>query len=86
MRFIIEEYINKINTSDIISFAFANNLELSLDEAEVLLFYLKNNWEDILYKDPLPIIQEIEQKIGKDKTDIIVSLFYYYKEKYKDYL
>lgn len=86
MRFIISDYINKIEISDIISFASLNNLELNEYEAGVLCFYLKNNWEDILYKDPLPIIQGIEQKIGKTKADTITSLFYYYKEKYKDYL
>lgn len=86
MHFIIKDYINKINIYDIISFAHLNNVTLNDDEANVLLFYLKNNWEDILYKDPLPIIQGLEQKIGKTKADIIVSLFYNYKEKYKDYL
>lgn len=86
MRFIISDYVNKIGISDIVSFASLNGIRLSEDEAKILQFYLKNNWEDILYKDPLPIIQGLEQKIGKSKTDAIVSLFYYYKEKYKDYL
>lgn len=86
MRFIIKEYIEKITIPDIIKFSLENNVFLEENDAEVLDFYLKNNWEELLYKDPLPIINKIEDKLGKTKSKIITDLFYMYKEKYKDYL
>ena len=86
MRFFIKDYINKIGTADIIKFASFNNVELNQEEALVLDFYLKNNWEELLYGDPLPIIRNIEEKLGKSKALVITDLFYSYKEKYKNYL
>ena len=86
MRYIIKNYIDKTTKEDIIRFGLKNDIKLSSDEAEVLYFYLKNNWEDLLYGSPLPIIKKIENKIGKTKCKIICDLFYMYKEKYKDYL
>lgn len=86
MRFIIKEYIDKITVGDILKFGLENNVNLELEDAEVLNFYLKNNWEDLLYGSPLPIIKEIEDKLGKTKCKIISDLFYMYKEKYKNYL
>ena len=86
MRFIIKEYIDKITVGDILKFGLENNVNLELEDAEVLSFYLKNNWEDLLYGSPLPIIKKIEDKLGKTKCKIISDLFYMYKEKYKNYL
>ena len=86
MRFIIKEYINKISTQDILNFGLENDVPLDERDAEVLHFYLKNNWEDLLYGSPLPIINKIEDKLGKTKSKIISDLFYINKEKYKDFL
>ena len=86
MRFIIKNYVDKICIEDILKFGFENDIYLENNEAEVLFFYLKNNWEDLIYNDPIPIINEIELKLGKNKTKKITDLFYLYKEKYKDYL
>ena len=85
MRFIIKNYINKINVHDIVKFGEENDIYLSLDEANVLKTYLKNNWEDLLYDDPCPIINDMKCKLG-DKAFEIEKLFYYYKEEYKSYV
>ncbi len=86
MKFIIKEYIDKITTQDILRFGLENGVSLEKEDADILYFYLKNNWEDLLYGSPLPIISKIEDKLGKTKCKIISDLFYMYKEKYKDYL
>ena len=86
MRFIIKEYIEKIEIKDIFKFALDNNIDLNDNEAKILYFYLKNNWEDLLYGNPEPIILEIKNKIGEDKGNVICDLFYFYREKYKNYL
>ena len=40
MHLFIKEYINKINLPDIINFGKLNNIDLSKDEANILLSYL----------------------------------------------
>ena len=86
MRFLIKDYIGKIEELDIIKFGLKNNIVISNNEASTLLFYLKNNWEDILYGNPSPIISEIRSKFGSIKGEEIIRLFYFYKDKYKNYL
>lgn len=85
MRFIIKKYIDKIDVHDIVNFGKENGVYVSLDEAETLYFYLKNNWEDLLYGDPVPIINDVKSKLGNRAFEI-EKLYYYYKEKYKSYL
>lgn len=86
MRSIIKDYIYKIGVSDVINFGLKNNIILSNDEASFLLYHLKNNWEEILYGDSSPIIHKIESYFSKVKSDQILKLFYFYKNKYKSYL
>ena len=86
MRFVIEKYIDKITDSDILMFARNNDIELNAKEISILQFYLKNNWEDLLYGDPIPIINRLKEDFDKSKCEAITNLFYLYKEKYKDYL
>ena len=86
MRFIIKNYVDKITVQDILNFGIENDIFLSEDEGTFLNFYLKNNWEELVYGDPHPIIQKIENKFGKTKGEKISNLFFIYKEKYKDYL
>ena len=86
MRLFIKDYISKITISDITQFGISNDISLSMDEADILLFYLKNNWEDILYGDYESIIHEIEDKFDYSKAHKIINLFYYYRDKYKIYL
>lgn len=82
----IKQFVNKITLSDIIKFGKSNNIDLSRDEACFLLSYLKNNWESILYGDSSPIINKIYDVFDKTKSEKIVSLFVFYKDRYKNYL
>lgn len=86
MRFFIKNYIDKITVQDILNFGIDNDIILSEDEGNFLQYYLKNNWEELIYGNPLPIIGKIENKFGKTKCESICNLFYLYKDKYKDYL
>lgn len=85
MKFIIKNYIDKINVSDIINFGKENGITVDNYEASILKMHLKNNWEELLYGDPIPIIKDIEDKLGS-KSKKIETLFYTYKDKYKNYL
>lgn len=86
MRLIISDYIQKISLNDVIKFGNKNGVVLSNEEAKILFFYLKNNWEDLLYGDPTPIINEIKSELDINKLDKIVELFYFYRNKYGYYL
>lgn len=86
MNNIIKNYVEKINYEDIIRFGGKNNITVDKDESLILLDYLKNNWEEFLYGDPLPIIRKLEGEIGKTKCEKISELLFYYKDKYINYL
>ena len=86
MRLFIKSYIDKISLSDIMNFGRENGIYLSDDETSILLYYLKNNWEDLLYGDPSPIISEVKEKIDSSKSEKIVNLFNCYLDIYKNYL
>ena len=86
MRDLIRIFVFKITVQDILNFGMENDIFLSESEGEFLHFYLKINWEELIYGNPLPIIQKIENKFGKTKGESICNLFYKYKEKYKNYL
>lgn len=86
MRLFIKSYIDKISLSDIMNFGRENGIYLSDDETSILLYYLKNNWEDLLYGDPSPIISEVKEKIDASKSEKIVNLFNCYLDIYKNYL
>ena len=86
MRYFIKDYIDKINLSDIKYFGAKNDIILCDDEASILYFYLKNDWEEILYGDFSNVIHEIRERFDNSKGEKIINLFYYYKDKYKNYL
>ena len=86
MKYFIRKYVQNLTSNDVLKFASKNNVMINNTEAEQLLFYAKNNWEDLIYGDPLPIIKDLETKFDKSKSKIITDLFFSYKEKYKDYL
>ncbi len=86
MNFFIKNCVDKITIQDILNFGMEHDIILNENEGNILYFYLKNNWEELIYGNPLPIIQKIENKFGKTKGEAIGNLFYSYKEKYKNYL
>jgi len=85
-KLLIKQYIDKINTKDILNFAFNNGIEINSNDAEVLNYHLKNDWMELLYGDPSSIIKDIELKLGSEKAGVISNIYFAYKEKYKDYL
>ncbi len=85
-KLLIKQYIDKINTKDILNFAFNNGIEINSSDAEVLNYHLKNDWMELLYGDPSAIIKNIELKLGSEKALAISNIYFAYKEKYKDYL
>ena len=86
MRLFIKNYIDRINLSDVKDFGIKNQIFLSDSEASILFYYLKNNWEDLLYGDSSKIIGEVKEKFDSSKSFKIINLFNCYLDKYKNYL
>ncbi len=86
MRFLIKNYIDKLSVSDVYKFGLENGVNLTEDEANTIYGILKNRWEEIIYGDFPSVLGSVRGDISDENMGKIESLFYLYKEKYKDYL
>ena len=83
---IIKNYIKKLNTQDILNFSLKNNINLNENEVNIILDYIKNDYETIMYGNPEHIFNELKLKLNKDTYDKLIILYNEFKEKYKNYL
>ena len=84
-RLLIENYVKQIKQSDIYNFALMNNIDLSEKDIDILYYYLKKNWEELLYGNK-NILNDLKQEIDEKKFLKIKSLFEIYYNKYQDLL
>ena len=84
-RLLIENYVKQIKKSDIYNFALINNIDLSEKDIDILYYYLKKNWEELLYGNK-DILNDLKQEIDEEKFLKIKSLFELYYNKYQDLL
>ena len=84
-RLLIENYVKQIKKSDIYNFALINNIDLSEKDIDILYYYLKKNWEELLYGNK-DVLNDLKQEIDEDKSLKIKSLFEIYYNKYQDLL
>ena len=84
-RLLIENYVKQIKQSDIYNFALMNNIDLSEKDIDILYYYLKKNWEELLYGNK-DILNDLKQEIDEKKFLKIKSLFELYYNKYQDLL
>ena len=85
-KLFIENYIKQINKSDILVFANKNNIQLSEKDVDILYHYLKNKWQDLLYGNSTKIFNELEKQFDSEKFLAIKNLYYFYFDKYQDFL
>ncbi|MBQ9181667.1 MAG: DUF2624 family protein [Bacilli bacterium] len=83
---IIKNYIKKLNVEDVLNFSLKNNINLSEVEANIILNYIKQDYETIIYGDPKNIFNELKTKLDKENYIKIINIYYEFKEKYKNYL
>ncbi len=84
-RLLIENYVKQIKKSDIYNFALINNIDLSEKDIDILYYYLKKNWKELLYGNK-NILNDLKQEIDEKKFLKIKSLFEIYYNKYQDLL
>lgn len=83
---IIEHYINIIDINDVIMFAKKENIEISEKEAKIVLNYLKNNWQNVIYGSDEITKNFLRENFAKEKCHKIYCLLLAYKKKYRNYL
>jgi len=86
MNYLIKNYFYKLKNEDIVKFALENDIVISMEEANYIYNIIKDNIDDLLSGNESEILKDISNKIGKEKGEKAIKLFYEYKEKYKDYL
>ena len=55
---LVEGIVNKLSLNDIFNFASKNSVNLSLDEGEFILRFLKNNWYSLLKNQNIEVIDK----------------------------
>lgn len=83
---LIEQYVNRINYSDITSFASKYGITLKDKEIAFIYKHIKENWRTILYGNPKPILDDLKNNIEESTYYKIEDLYYHFKEKYQYYL
>lgn len=83
---VIKRYINIITINDVIMFGAKENINVSQEEANIILNHLKNNWENIIYGNEKEVKRFLNNNFDHIKSEQIFSLFLEYKKKYRNYL
>lgn len=77
-KYIIMEYIRKLNRNDIINFANKQGITLSNDEIETIYYYIKHENRRILNKDE-SILVEAKDKLNDNAYNYLEKLYYKYR-------
>ena len=83
---LIENKINKLTLDDLKILSSSNNIKLNNQELNYLYNKLKKDWYTFLYNDPNPILNDIKDNINSNSYNKLLDLYYYYKNKYQNYL
>lgn len=83
---IINNKINNLNLEELKKLAINNNIILNNQELHYIYNIIKKDWNNFLYKDPNPILQNIKNNINQESYNKLYTLYIYYKNKYENYL
>ena len=81
-EYLISQYVKKISVTDIINFGIKNNIEVSTNDAKILLHYLINNYKELISDNPNNILKEIKRKIDPITYDKAYKLYLNYRNQY----
>ncbi|CCY88874.1 unknown [Mycoplasma sp. CAG:956] len=79
---LVEGIVNKLSLNDIFNFASKNSVNLSLDEGEFILRFLKNNWYSLLKNQNIEVIDNYKNNFSPENFAKIKELVEYYKARY----
>ena len=81
----IEKYINKLTKEDILKFSYTQNVKLTHEELDIIYFYIKEYWRQIVKSDITSIFVELKEKLSTNVYNKMIELYNKYKG-YKKYL
>ena len=81
-EYFIKEYLNKLQVDDILNYAKKNNYNISYDDADILLFYAKKYYHELLTSYPEEILKEIKRNVSTETYKIAYKLYIENKIKY----
>ena len=79
MKNLIELYIHNMTSNDIKNFLEKNHYPVNEKDIDTVLFYIKNNWEQVVDGDT-SIFEEIKSKISDTSYQTMISLYNQYKK------
>ena len=79
---LIKKYALNINAEQVISYAAKENIEVSLDEANIFVSVVKDNIDEILEGHALEILSSIKDDISTSSYDKLLELY----DKYKGFI
>ena len=79
--YLIEEYVNRMNKSDVNNFALKQGLVLNDKELDTIFYYIKNNYKTILYGNPREILLDIKKEVEPLTYNKIENLYMKFKDK-----
>lgn len=83
---LIEKHIKKLTIQDIYNFASKNEINLTENEANYIYDKIKENWEELIFSDHIPILINSKNSLEKETYDKALELISFFKNKYKNYL
>ncbi len=79
---LVESTINKLSLNDIFNFASKSNINLSNEEAQFILSFLKSNWYILLKKQDISVLDKYKDNFSSDNFTKIRDNLLMYKNKY----
>lgn len=79
--YLIEDYVRRLNISDVERFALKQGIVLDTEELNVVYEYIKKNYKTIIYGNPRDILIEIKNKVKPITYSKIEHLYIKFKDK-----
>ena len=79
---LISEYVNRMNTNDVLKFALQNGITLSDDEVNIIFNYIKSDWHTIAFGNPRSILDDLKTKLNNTSYQKIEALYVDFKNRY----
>lgn len=77
-RYLVNEYISKINKDDIVNYCKKNDITISNDDLNVIYYYIKNE-SNSFFDNPATTINELKFKLSSNSYNILLDLYNKYK-------
>ena len=80
---LIIKYIPKITIEDIFYIANKNNVTITMEEANLILYTIQTEYNTLLSSGYMSVFEKIKPHLSKQCYEKIFDLFLTYQEKYK---